>query len=82
MKERSASQSRLVLLTPLVDSKNSIASGMGSEMPKSGSNTPRQLPPLKNLQKTFDNIEAEEEKALINILKELDDSLFVNELGS
>ena len=72
MKERSSSQSRLLLLAPLVDSKNSIASHMGSEIQKSGGSSPRQLPPIKNLQKLFEQIESNEEKALISILKDLE----------
>ncbi len=77
MKERSASQSRLMLLAPLSENKPGSRSPMNSEITaKSGSSTPRVLPPIEDLQKYFKLIEDQEEKALVAILKELDDKAF------
>ena len=74
MKERSVSQSRLMLLSPLADSRSNCKSPMGSEInTKSGSNTPRNLPPIDDLQKYFKMLEDQEEQALVAILKEIDD---------
>lgn len=73
MKERSVSQSRLVLLSPLVEAKNTSKSPMGSEIiTKSGNSTPRQLPPIDDLQAYFKQIEDQEEKLIIKVLKEID----------
>ena len=79
MKERSASQSRLVLLAPLGDSKSGAKSPVGSDIgAKSRSGTPRALPPLEDLQINFQKIEDYEERALLSILKELDDPALDN----
>ncbi len=73
IKERSASQSRMFLLNPLAESKSARKSPAVSEiLPKSGSSTPKRLPPIEDLQTYFKQIETQEEKALILILREID----------
>lgn len=73
MKERSSSQSRLATLGPIFDSKSATKSPTGSEIfPKSGSSTPRKLPPIEDLHNYYKLVEEQEEKALNLLLKELD----------
>ena len=73
MKERSSSHSRLVSLGPMFDTKSSTKSPTGSEIfPKSGSSTPRKLPPIEDLHNYYKLVEEQEEKALNLLLKEMD----------
>lgn len=73
MKERSSSTTRLLSPSPFSESKNSSKATLGSEIyPKSGSGTPRRLPPIEDLQAYFKMLETQEEKALILIIKEID----------
>ena len=82
IKERSASQSKLLLLPHLVDGKTWPKSPLGSEHVRSGASSPRLLPPINDLQQYFEKIEEREEKAIKWVLKQLDDPVLDNFLAN
>jgi hypothetical protein len=62
-----------LLTGALLDSKSATKTLKGFEiLPKSGSSTPRKLPPIEDLHTYYKQIEDQEEKALALILRELD----------
>jgi hypothetical protein len=75
VKERSASQSRLLLLAPLAESKSGVKTPLGLDTAK---NSPRFFLHPDDLQEMFEKIEKLEEKALMSILQELDNPLLDN----